>query len=453
MQKIGLNNCTDVNLKFHKKIFDKKTINALNLNISKISSCSIDCKIIKKDFLETSSCLKIFLKLQIKIMYLKNDDDNTYSHNENIFILKYIDIDRFIDGCKVNNVFLESKTSLDIYIENIDCTITKNNLLIFTYFLIINLKISPSFYLGYQMENGLSNNLFLSYCNGDNLIQKTFDNFLQYKNIIYESNSSKLLFIGYNDTQSMLYYSDSKFKSPVKSISNLNNINSFCIENKNKLIISMNQGNNSFLFNFDFNTNKLTRINIPTIGTNYYLPYYDKSKRKTYCLVTINNTNSLCCIDSNNNINKISNCYNVLDYKTHHTIDKIILKVTENNKDNICLYYKDQNNLIPLNINIEYDEILKFDFYKDEFSDYILILFKYNDLNYLISYDLNTLQILYLYENYYINDFIVDKITYDLFIAYKKDMYNYVAKINNFLEESIVSTSNNIKSIFLRENF
>lgn len=453
MQKIGLNSCNDDNLKFYKKIFDKKTINALDLNISKISSCSIKCNLIKKDFLEASNCLKIFFKLEINIIYLKKDDGNSYNHSETIFMLKYINIDKFIDGCKVNSVFLENKTALNIYLENIDCTITKNNLLILTYFIIINLKVSPSFYLGYQIENGLSNNLFLSYYNGDNLIQKTFDNFLKYKNIIYESNSSKLLFIGYNDTQSILYYCDSKFKSPIKNISNLNNVNSFCVENKNRLIISVNQGNSSFLFSFDFNTQKITKINIPNIGTNYFLPYYDKSKRKIYCLVTINNINCLCCIDSNNNINKISTSYDVLDYKTHHNIDKIILKVNQNSKETLYLYYKDLNNLINLNINLEYDKILKFDFYKDEFSDYILILFKINDLNYLISYDLNTLQILYLFENYYINDFIVDKITYDLFIVYQKDMYNHVSKINNFLEESVLSTSNNIKSIFLRENF
>lgn len=449
MKYIGLNICNKNNLKYYKNIFTSQIINIKNNNICEINSVIIDFSILSTEFIEPINSAKVYYECNVKILYLIEKDDTIYSVEKKIPTIEYINVDKFVDGNIINNLFIKTKTKFELYTDNIYCTIINKNSILLNYYNVIHLKINPAFYIAYYMENGLSNNLFISYADGSNLIQKTFDNFFTYNNIIYNAITSKLLFLGHINNQSIIYHTDTKSKSQLKvnSINNFRNVESFCLYNKNKLLISLI--NDSTFYIYDINTKKSSKLKTPNITGYYSNIQYDNKYSDIYFIYNITN-NPLCKLDKNLNLEILYN-ENVQDYMVDSTSDKIIIKSCFNKVDVLSIFYRDSKIFNQLNLDFKYDNLIKFDFFYEDDCEYILILYEHNSHNYLIKYNLTTLTYIFMYENYHINDFDIDIKTNYIYICYKDENMCKVISLNNDLEENILKTSNNIKNMFIKK--
>lgn len=427
MQKIGLNICKNTNIKYYKKVLKSDFIN-LN-DIFKISSISIECRVIDFSHLKENNFVKIFLNVDLKIFYSLENNSSINLFEKNTLTTEYVLVDYFIDGNVVNNNFLRTKFIFEVFVEDIFAKIIDKNTIFYSYHLILNLKINPSFYLCFLIENGLSNNLYLSYSDSTNLTQKTFDNNLSYDNIIFSNN---LYFVGSvnlenkqteNLNHSLIYEVNNQNK--INSFSNIRNVDSFCFKGNSQIIVSLNINNVFSLFIYDINTRALKKIPTPPISKSFRFPFFDKNTSNIYFICEINNINSLCYFDKNFKLNMIYCDKNVKWFKISD--DKILFET-----DAINIFYKDFSISNEIIFNFEYENILKIDFF---YESSLLILYSINQKNNLIIYNIDTFEVNELCPFFSVNDFDIDKNTFDIFFTYTENNFSQVIKIDKDLNE------------------
>ncbi|MFI3209469.1 MAG: hypothetical protein R3Y64_00220 [Peptostreptococcaceae bacterium] len=437
MQKIGLNICKNYTMKYFDKIIQSEI---LKLNeIDQISSISIYPKIIDTFYMSENSFIKILFNIDIKILYLTKNCSSINLYENSFSNVKHIFIDNFIDGNIVNLSFVKSKINFEIFIEEIFSKILDIETIFYSYHIIFHIKYNESLYLGFLIQNGLSKNLYLSYSSCNNLVQKTFDNNMKYKNIIFSNNLS---FIGEFKNSSLIYIVDNK--NNLVALSGIRNANSFCYKNNSQIIVSINISTNSFLFIYDINAKSLKKLPKPPVSNFYINPYFDKLNLNIYCLSNINKINTLCFFDKN--------------YKFHVLIqneDILWFKFFENNilfeSDKIKMFSIDFDDCFDIEFSFEFDKILKIEFFD---TNSLLVLFEINSTNNLLIYDINTFFENELCSFYSIIDFCIDKNTKEIFILYDENNSSLVMKIDeNFDEYYLEDMSSNISNIFIKEIF
>lgn len=459
MEKIGLNKYKDDDIKFFSKLNQNQTICINNSDINQISSIIIECQILNSNFVENINSLKIVLKVKIKIIYSTKDSNSLYVYDKSILSVQYILLPKSIDGVYTSNLFLQKKIKIDLFTENINAKILDESNVLINFYLIINIKINPSFYLGFIIDNGFCDNIFLSFSNGSNLTQKTFNKNINYSNLLFDQYSSNIAYLEQSSSADntnqigICEYKNTFNNSKVyKSINLYKNISDFLFINKNTVLTICDQNN---IYTYNFKDESLKLLTNQNIGTKCSSLYFDKRNKCTYFLSSFDNINSLCLLDKKENFEVLFNFCNVIDYVVSLYSFDILMSIY---KDKIPMLYTfniQSKNLNPINLDFEYENILKIRFYEDgKFGQNILVLCVNKGKYYLLLHSLNTMVCKIIYENDIINDFDVDICNLDIFICVKSKNFSEIIKIQNnkFNKESILKISSNIKKIFIKRN-
>lgn len=439
MQKIGLNICRENNLKYFNSFTKNEIIKISKKSISKISSFSVDLKVIDFDYIKESSVVKIFLSTNLKVLYLIENDSSIYLYEKDFLSVQYINIDNFVDGNIITTSFLKTKAVYQIFVDEIFCQIISKDEIFYSYHIVINLKLNPSFYLGFEIENAVSSNIYVSYSDGTNLTQKTFDNNLTYKNINFYSNLS---FVGTFNNMSLIYEVGDLNK--INCFSNLRNVDSYCFKNASTIIASLNLNNTFSIFIFDINLKSLKKIPTPPISNSFKNPFFEKQSGNIYLISKINEIDSICYFDKSYKFNVLYSEKNVKSYKVSN--DKILFET-----DTFNVFYIDFNFSNEISFIFEYEKILKIDFY---FENIFCILYTKDNLNKLILYNLDTFEITELCPFFSITDFDIDKNTLDIFLCYFENNFSQIVKIDKTLTEFYLENlSGKVVKIFVKKTF
>lgn len=462
MQKIGINKSKNTNMKYFKDLEKSETI-IIN-DIEQINTVIIKPTYIDAKLLKNIKRIRLCLKVDIKIIYLKKEDTSLYVYKKSYINYETIEIPKIIEGYYIEDSSFFNKVKKDIYVENINAKMINNNVLL-SYFLVVNISVKPTDYIAYIIDNGFGDNIFLSHKNGQNLSQKTFVQNMNITNIKWTLDDFKMWFIGYDLNESCIYSIENKTGNlnKIENISNYLVINNIIIKNKNEIIIDCEDKNskNNSIYKLNIRKNQLDKL-ISTKNQEITLkPYYDKKRRCTYFLGQYENNRYLYSIDENNSIDIIFNYVNILDYYVNYYLNTIIVKVIKENELSLFEIDIESKLISKINLNIICEDILDIKYLSDfEDNKQIVILYKNKLKN--ENDDLNTL-ILYDFKNYSfkevirgsIVEFDIDYENLSIFIVYKEGNLSIVDKIDlcgiNKNVENVLKVPANIKAITLKK--
>lgn len=447
---MGISKCSNKTLKYCNKI-SKNIFITLNEGVFKqISSNIINVNVINVEFLASLNSIKLLLEVNITILYSTNTSNNLLSCDRSIITVEYINLPKIVEGNLANKAFIENKIKYEIFIENISSKILSENLVILNFYMLANLNINPSFYISYVMDNGLFENVYSSFSDGENMIQNTNETSLQFKNLSWQPSKRNLFFIGFKDNYSYIYNFDFESKRTVKllDLSTYGEITSFTFINHFNLVFSCTKNSINNLYSFNLKNNITKLLDIPLTSTSFTQPYYDTYHKKLYFLALIDNISSLCCFDLRNSCDVIFNLKNIIDFIVDGSLNKAIIKLIHDSCEKLFLLDLSTKMITPLNISLEYDCIYKVIISK---SNNILILLNSHNTKILLSYDLSTFTTKTIYSHNHISDFDIDFNTNDILVSYKTNVSSEVIKISDYKSEVIVKTPSYIKSLSIRK--
>lgn len=427
MQKIGINKFKNKNKKYLKTLIENKTIN-IHSPVESINSLMIKPQCININLMKNSNKIKLSIKTDIKIIYLKNNDTSLYVYKTSYINNETIKLPKIFEGHCMDNPTSLNKIKKDIYTENINTKLLDKNIIL-SYFLVINISTTPTYYIAYNINNSFGDNIFLSHIDGQALTQKTFNQKMKCFNFKWDIDTSKLWFLAENNGQVSIYNIENDYKiiNKIENVNDYENVNNFVILNKNEIILEYKDENNFYKLNTKRNQVK-KMINDPQ-GDIIKNPYYDSKNKLLYFLMGYENEQHLYTLDKNNNVDIIFNYVNILDYYVSHYLNNLIIKIF--NEEVLTLFEINISSKFanPIHLQETYEDILDVKFlYDNEDKKQILILAKNQNTD-LILYDLNnyTHEILFTGE---IIKFDIEYETLDIFIISKKNRLSYVEKIN-----------------------
>ncbi|MGL4912527.1 MAG: hypothetical protein ACRC3Y_08845 [Romboutsia sp.] len=448
MQKMGINKFKNNNKKHFDIITKSETINIEN--IKEINSIIIKPSIIDINQIKNSSKLRLTIKTDIKIIYLKQEDSSLYIYKNNYINYKTINLPKILEGHVINNPGILNKIKKDIYVENIN-TKTINSDVVLSYFLVVNISIPPTHGIAYIINNGFGDNIFLSHINGQNLIQKTFNQNIKYKNIKWNNNTFNIMVIGKCDNKDDIFSIEIENKN-VNKITNVNNykhIDDFEIINKNEIMVAFSDENQVCKLNIK--KNKIQKIIKDQWEDPSKKPHYDSKNKCTYILMGQENNTFLYVINESKDVDIIFNYVNILKYYVSYYCNNLIVQVIKDESLSLFEVNLDSKFVSPINLNYDYEDVLNIKYlYDDEVKKQIIILLKnkYNaqNKNSLILYDLNS----YTYETLIVDNIVnfdIDYENHDLFIITKDTNLHYVKKLNVKNYSNDYNQKNNIETI------
>lgn len=433
MQKIGINKSKNSNRKYFEIIKENKIINIEG--IKEINSIIIKSSIKDIDLINNSSKIKIVVNTDIKIIYLKENDNGLYVHNPKYINYKVMNLPKILQGHLINNQTTLNKLKKEVYVENINTKLLNNDILL-GYFLSIDISIPPTYSIAYSIDNGFGENIFLSHIDGQVLTQKTFNQNTNYKHLTWNNHSDELLFIS-TDTNISDIFSVNLENKIVNKYTNVNtskNINNFILINKNEILCEYSDENESNIYKLNQRKNQMKRL----VDDNYCHtknPYYNSYNKEIYFLMKDNDDYHLYSMDKHNNRNIIFNYVNVLEYYVSYYLNNIIVKVLKDNEINIFEVNIESKFISPINIDYKYKNILDIKYlYDSEDKKQILILLENVNIERspsnrsLILYDLIEYSSSKIIEDNIIK-FDIDYDSLDIFIVTKKGNLSYVEKI------------------------
>lgn len=456
MQKIGINKSKNTNMKYFK-VLEKSEIISIN-NIEEINTLMIKPTYIDAKLLKNINKIRLSLKVDIKVIYLKKEDTSLYVYKMSYLNYETIGIPKIIEGYYIEDPSFFNKLKKDIYVENINTKIINDEVLL-SYFLVLNIGVKPTDCIAYTIDNGFGENVFLSHMNGHNLTQKTFIQNMKIKNIKWSLESSKILFIAYNFNESNIYSLENHYKN-VNKIENINNylkINNFITKNKNEIIIEYEDKNNNKTTIDKLNTrrNQVNKLINTEIQNTTSKPYYDKNNKRTYFLSKDESDKHLYSIDENDSVDIIFNYANILDYYVSYYLNNIIVKVIKDNELSLFEINIESKFITKINLNKTYEDILDVKYLSD-YEDYkqIIILCKNENLSTLLLYDFKDYSLKELI-NLDIVTFDIDYESLSIFVVHKKGNISIVDKLDlrgtNKNVETILKVPADIKEISLKK--
>ena len=431
MQKMGINKFKNNNKKYFDTITKSETINIEN--IREINSLIIKASLIDINQIKNSNKFRITIKIDIKIIYLKQEDSSLYIYKNHYINYKTIKLPKILEGHVLNNPGILNKIKKEIYVENINTKIINNDVIL-SYFLVVNISVPPTHSIAYIINNGFGDNIFLSHINGQLLTQKTFNQNIKYKNIQWNNNMFNIMVIAKCDNKDDIFSLEIENKN-VNKITNVNDykyIDSFKIINKNEIIVEFSDENEVCKLNTK--KNKIKKIINNQYGNLSKKTHYDTKNKHIYVLMGQENDTFLYAINEKEDIDIIFNYVNVLDYYVSYYCNNLIVKVIKDGRLSLFEVNINSKFVSPINLSYDYEDILNIKYlYDSEIKKQIIILLahKYNteNKNTLILYDLNS----YTYKTLIIDniiDFDIDYENYDLFIITKDTNLHYVKKMN-----------------------
>lgn len=431
MQKMGINKFKSNNKKYFHTITKSEIINIKN--IKEINSLIIKPSLIEINQIKNSNKLRIAIKIDIKIIYLKQEDSSLYIYKNNYINYKTIKLPKILEGHVINNPSILNKIKKDIYVENINSKIINTDIIL-SYFLVINISVPPTHCIAYIINNGFGDNIFISHINGQFLTQKTFNQNTKYKNIKWNNYINNICVIAKVDNKDDIFSLEIENKN-VNKITNVNNykhINNFEIVNKNEIIIGFNEENEVCKLNTK--KNKIQNIIKDQYQRITKKPYYDSKNKQTFLLISEENNDFLYSVNEKSEVDIIFNYVNVIDYYVSYYCNNLIVKVIKDERLSLFEVNIDSKFVSPINLDYECEDILNIKYlYDDENKKQIVILLSnksnHKNKNTLILYNLSN----YTYETLLLDniiDFDIDYETFDLFIIIKDTNLSYVKKMN-----------------------
>ncbi|MEG0843462.1 MAG: hypothetical protein RSD22_09330 [Romboutsia sp.] len=434
MQRIGINKSKNNSRKYFETITENKMINIEDIN--EINSIIIKPSIIEINQIKNSNKIRIFIRINIKIIYLKENETALYVYNNKYINCKVMNLPKILEGHLINNQSTLNKLKKEVYVENINTKILNKGLLL-GYFLSIDISISPTYSIGYIINNSFGDNVFLSHINGQVLTQKTFNQNTYCKNITWNNDGSYLWFIYSSNNNSDIFNVNIENKN-VNKITNINvlkNISDFSLVNKNEILIEYYDENEVDVYKLNIRKNEMKKI-VKDINTTTKSPYYNSRNKLIYFLMKEDEDYYLYSIDERNNRDIIFNYVNILEYYVSYYLNSIIVKVFKDNELSLFEINIESKFVSPISIGYKYKNILDIKYlYDDENRKQILILLENIDnkqniyRNSLILCDLNEYTTKKIIEDNIIK-FDIDYDTLDIFIVSKKNNLSYVQKIN-----------------------
>lgn len=459
MQKIGIKKLKYNKVKYFSEIKKSKIIEIDD--IFEVNSVMINTSYIDTKLLKNSGKIRLTLKIDIKIVYLKKSDSSLYVYKKSYIEFESINIPSIFNGYYIEDSSFLNKLKKEIFIENIHIKIVGKNVIL-SYFIILNLKVKPTDCIAYVINNGFGDNIFLSHKDGQNLNQKTYFQNINFKNIEWSIKDFKLWFLGKNLNKSYIYNIDTRDGgiNELENINEFSNIDSFILKNKNELIIESNDSNH-MIYNFNLRKKNVDILTNTSIYDNLLKPFYDKVHKYVYFLSKKDYKNILYRVDANNSLDLIFDYLNVIDYYVSFYLNKLIIKAE---KENILSLFEldiESKFVSKVNLNIPYKDILDIKYLIDsiEFKQ-IILLCKLNNTN----DNIKTL-LLYDFKNFGIKEIITGDITtFDIdyedlsvFVVYKKGDLSIVDKFTlidinkNIHSENILKIPAYIKEISLKK--
>lgn len=434
MQKIGINKSKNNNRKYFDTISESKTINIED--IKEINSIIIKPSIIEINQIKNSNKIRIFIKTDIKIVYLKENETALYVYHNKYIKGKSMNLPKILEGHLINSQTTLNKLRKEVYVENINLKILNKRILL-GYFLSIDISIPSTYSIGYSINNSFGDNVFLSHINGHMLTQKTFNQNTYCKNLIWNNYGSCLWFISSDTNSSDIFNVDieNKYVNKVTNTNVLQNINNFVIINKNEILIEYYHENEVNIYKLNIRKNEMKKI-VEDINITTKKPYYNSINKLIYFLMKEDEDYHLYSIDDKSNRDILFNNLNVLDYYVSYYLNSIIVKVYKDNELSLFEIDMSSNFVSPISIDYKYKNILDIKYlYDDENKKQILILLENlntqkDDNRYsLVLCDLNKYTTKKITEDNIIK-FDIDYDSLDIFIVSKKNNLSYVNKIN-----------------------
>ncbi|MGL4913402.1 MAG: hypothetical protein ACRC3Y_13330 [Romboutsia sp.] len=434
MQKIGISKSKENNRKYFTTLRENKLINFENI-IDEINSVIIKPNCINLDLIKNNDKLRLTIKTDIKIIYLKKEDTALYVYKDSYINYETIDLPKIIEGHYIYDNTLLNKIKNEVFVENINTKLLNNSLLL-SYFLSMNIDLSPTYYIAYSINNGFSDNLFLSHINGQALTQKTFNQNMKCNEVKWNIDGSKVCYLASVNNIENIYCLEN-VNDNINRIVNVNvykNINTFLFKNDNEIIINTSDDLQSDIYIFNLKRNQLKKLTNQEYGPLTIKPHYDTKNKLLYFLSGDEKLKYLYTIDEKNNTDIIFNYVNVIDYYVSYYSNSIIIKVFKDNKLSLFLLDRVSKFLNPIPLQIPYEDILDIKFVDiDDDNKNILILIKNTNGstngNSLLLYNLTNYNCKILIQDN-INKIDIDYITLNVFLISIKNNLNYIEKIN-----------------------
>lgn len=434
MQKIGISKLKESYKEIFSTIKESKVI-TFNDSVDSINSVIIKPYYINLELVKNSCSLKLTLNTDIKIVYLKNNDNSLYVHKSNYINHISIPLPKIISGHYIYDPLLINKLKKEVFVENINVKLINNSILV-GYFLSVNIKVTPTYYLAYSMNNGFCDNIFLSHINGHVLTQKTFNMDMKCSNIKWSFDGSKLLYLANINDENYIYILDyvNINENKIINVNVYGYILDFIFKNNTDIIVSLLKDNYNDLYVFNIKRNQIKKLTTQAQGLRISKPYYDTQNKLIYYLSGSDSKNYLYSIDENSKVDTLFNYSDVIDFYVSHYLDNIIIKIIKDNKLSLFLLDIKTKFLMPLPISIPYEDILDIKFLNTSLDNKeIIILIKNisddSKCNSLVLYNLNNFSYRILFQDS-ISQIDIDYITMNLFLITIKNNLTNVESIS-----------------------
>lgn len=460
MQKIGISKLKENNKSYFSTLHENKIIN-FNDTVQEINSIIIKPTCINIELIKNSDKLRLTIKTDIKVIYLKENDTSLYVYKSSYINYQLISLPKIIDGHYLYDIGLINKIKKEVYVENINTKLI-NNSLILGYFLSVNIRVSPTYYLAYSINNGFCDNIFLSHINGQVLTQKTFNQDMKCSKLKWSTNGSTLCYIATINNINCIYLIDVVNNNVINftNVNNLNNVIDFDFINNNEILLLTSEENINNLFIYNLNRNKVKKITPLKEGAYIYKPYYDIQTKNIYFLCGDNSIKHLYSLNDKQHLENLFNYVDVIDYFVSYYSNNIVIKAIKDNKLSLFLLDIKTNFLTPIQISIPYEDIIDVKFINNtNLNKQLIILIKNKPGDFdtsLILYDLNNFNCkLLLKEN--IKEIDIDYITLNAFLICFKNNINTVEVIsindllNGLKPEPILTLPVNIKTLCIKK--
>lgn len=450
MQKIGIVKCNDKKIKYYDKYIKNEIVKLTKNNLRKITSAIVNTHITKMEYDNMSQCLRLVISLNIKIIYQSSEDNTLHVEDKNTFTVSYIPICKIVEGNSIDALLLKNKIKSNVYIENISTKEVSLDTLIVNFYMIISLNIEPSYCIAYNINNGLANNIYISFSDGKKLTQKTFTYDLNYTDLKWIPNSTSLLSM--YSANDLTYFCICDCKNPNVITNKIVNVNKFVNKynfiDSNRLLLDVVDEDMKKIYILNLKSGDLKYINTSFISNSCHKSVYNYYDNKIYFLSDINNRGCLYKMNLNSNPEVLFDHADVKDYKVSFDGLKTLLKVKKDTGHALFLLDNESNSIEPININSNFDDILKFDIYEDFDSNInILMLLSKDNLLYILNYNIMSFTSSNILNSNSVVDFSIDYNSKDLYICTMEENFYKVVKINKNNIDTILKIPSKIISI------
>lgn len=334
IKKVGISECHDKKMKFFSQFYSREIIDIPDnmTDIEQVVSIIVSPQICSLKSIDTMKGIseegqhltgkKIIVEIELKqkILYTSCKCDQRIHVIENSFFQSaYIVVPPSIEGTEIDLLLKYNCFIVNVYTEDIVIRKQNNRKLFKAVYLLLEAKFKPTFALCYsQKENCSISNIFMSFENGKNVRQLTFEQ--EYINLfpVWSSNGQQIAFLSNKDGKYLLYVYYIKLDKTYRIIHDkkFNCITSFCWgkDDINIFFTGVVCGRKE-IFSVDIKNLKYKQLTFGNGMVQSFKPKCSLNGKKIAYLNSCGNINDLCFMDyDGGNYKKITECKCVKDF-------------------------------------------------------------------------------------------------------------------------------------------